>query len=143
MQAILNKRNAMKREIVAAMVLVFSFSGISTAQDAMIGVEKSEVLPMLETEPDKQEAPKKVTAVYGVSADDYLPQNTPKRYHYRPKLRGAKSRPAFDLPDLAYLIGGIILLSILMGTLVSFIKEFEYIRKEEAKEAEREQSNPE
>lgn len=133
----------MKRKIVAAMLLFFSFSGIVTAQDAMIGVEKSEMVPMLETESVKQEAPKRVTAVYGVSADDYLPDNKPKQYHYRPKVRRAKSRPAFDLPDIAYLIGGVILLSILMGTLVSFIKEFEYMRKEEANEAKREDSNPE
>lgn len=75
----------------------------------------------------------KVTAVYGVTADDYLPKKEQASYSdlkKAKKYRGA-SRPIFDLPDAFYFIGGPIFLLILLRVLVIFIAGFEEKKKDE------------
>ena len=94
------------------------------------------IAPMLSTEPvaEDQKA-SKVTAVYGVTADDYLPTLEVARQHLRPKVRRAASRPGFNLPDAFYFIGGPIFLLILLRVLIIFLNGFEEKRKEEARAA--------
>lgn len=85
-----------------------------------------------------------VTAVYGVTADDYLPATQFSATDYlNPKVRRSRSRPSFDLPDAFYFIGGPIFLMILLRVLVIFINGFEEIRKEEENQVASEHFNPE
>ena len=86
---------------------------------------------------------RKVTAVYGVTADDYLPVNNidVARQHLRPSVRGRASRPAFDLPDAFYFIGGPIFLLLFLRELVIFLNGFEEKRKEELRKAASEDAN--
>ncbi|VGO14140.1 hypothetical protein PDESU_02699 [Pontiella desulfatans] len=90
----------------------------------------------------KTAAPK-VTAVYGVTADDYLPVQEIARQHLRPNVRRAAARPAFDLPDAFYFIGGPIFLLLLLRVLVIFLNGFEEKRKEEQRAAASQSANPE
>jgi len=87
------------------------------------------MLSMEVTAPAKEEP--KVTAVYGVSADDYLPRVESARNRLRPKVRTHASRPSFDLPDAFYFIGGPIFLLLFLRILVIFLNGFEEKRKEE------------
>ena len=95
-----------------------------------------------ETSLSEQSAPK-VTAVYGVTADDYLPSIEVARQHLRPNLRRSSSRPTFDLPDAFYFIGGPIFLIILLRVLVIFLNGFEESRKEEMRTVASQSPNPE
>lgn len=93
---------------------------------------------------EQQEQTKKVTAVYGVTADDYLPTPEYSADEYlRPKTRRAASRPSFDLPDAFYFIAGPVFLLILLRVLVIFLNGFEEKRKEEENEVASEHFNPE
>jgi len=98
---------------------------------------------MLSTDPEPVAASQQVTAVYGVTADDYLPVKEIARKHLRPNVRGAASRPSFDLPDAFYFIGGPIFLLILLRVLVIFLNGFEEKRKEEQRQAASQSTNPE
>ncbi len=93
--------------------------------------------PMLDVESAEQPAKEtpKVTAVYGVSAEDYLPVKEDARRQLRPEVRKPVSRVAFDLPDAFYFIGGPILLLIFLRVLVIFLNGFEDNRKEEQRMA--------
>ena len=93
--------------------------------------------PMLETQPVEEESAKtlKVTAVYGVNADDYLPVKEDARRQLRPKLRENSSTVSFDLPDAFYFIGGPIFLLIFLRVLVIFINGFEETRRHEMRMA--------
>ena len=73
----------------------------------------------------------KVTAVYGVSADDYLPSVAAAKKILRPAVRSTSSRPSFDLPDAFYFIGGPIFLLLFLRVLVIFLNGFEEKRREE------------
>lgn len=91
---------------------------------------------MLSTEPAVEEKKEStVTAVYGVTADDYLPSIEVARKHLRPNVRKSGSHPGFDLPDAFYFIGGPIFLLILLRVLVIFLTGFEEKRKEEQRAA--------
>ena len=105
------------------------FSGSAAAQNSDSG-----------TTPGEQEK-SAVTAVYGVTADDYLPEHTVADY-VQPKTRRAASRPSFDLPDAFYFIGGPIFLLILLRVLVIFLNGFEEKRKEEENQVASEHFNP-
>ena len=105
---------------------------VSIAQDEV----GSAMLSMEATATTKQEP--KVTAVYGLSADDYLPTTESARKHLRPKVHSRKSRPSFDLPDAFYFIGGPIFLFLFLRVLVIFINGFEEKRKEELRTVARE-----
>jgi hypothetical protein len=108
---------------IAAMVLLTPY--VSCAQDeagaAMLSIEA--------TSSPKQES--RVTAVYGLSADDYLPGVESARQHLRPKVRSRKSRPTLDLPDAFYFIGGPIFIFLFLRVLVIFLNGFEEKRREE------------
>lgn len=82
---------------------------------------------------------RRVTAVYGISADDYLPVTELARQHLRPQLRTSGDHPAFDLPDGCYFVGGLVFLLILLRVLVIFIDDCEERRKEEMRKAASEQ----
>jgi len=89
--------------------------------------------PLLEVESPKVDAPEdtRVTAVYGLGAEDYLPMKESARRQLRPHLRESGSRVAFDLPDAFYFIGGPVFLLIFLRVLVIFLNGFEEARKEE------------
>jgi hypothetical protein len=76
-------------------------------------------------------AASKVTAVYGISADDYLPAIELAKKSLRPSVRRSSSRPSFDLPDAFYFIGGPIFLLLFLRVLVIFLNGFEEKRREE------------
>ncbi|MDH3981990.1 MAG: hypothetical protein OES84_03720 [Kiritimatiellaceae bacterium] len=83
-----------------------------------------------------------VTAVYGVTADDYLPSAESSAYsHLRPRVRRARSHPKFDLPDAFFFIGGPIFLLIFLRVLALFISEFEATSKDEKQKAASEMMN--
>ena len=78
----------------------------------------------------------KVTSVYGISADDYLPSVETLRKQVRPNVRAPASRPTFDLPDAFYFIGGPIFVLLFLRVLVIFLNGFEEKRREEQRKAE-------
>ena len=89
--------------------------------------------PMLQVETADSEAPSahKITAVYGVNVDDYMPIQHEARRHLRPNLRKNVSKASFDLPDAFYFIGGPIFLLIFLRVLVIFLNGFEESRRHE------------
>ena len=93
----------------------------------LLGIAREEAPPK-DAEPRAE-----VTAVYGVTADDYLtPQEQPSYEELKKaRKRRGSSRPIFDLPDVFYFIGGPIFLLILLRVLVIFIAGFEEKRKDE------------
>lgn len=97
--------------------------------------------PMLQTEQvqDAASADQKVTAVYGVNADDYLPANDAARRQLRPKLRERGTSASFDLPDAFYFIGGPVFILIFLRVLVIFLNEYEESRREEKRTAANDQ----
>jgi hypothetical protein len=123
----------LNRIITGTAVLLVLLPCVSLSQEetgvAMLSMEASSTP---EQEP-------KVTAVYGVSADDYLPsaQSSAKK-HLRPSVRSKKTRPAFALPDAFYFIGGPIFLFLFLRVLVIFLNGFEEKRREELRTAARE-----
>ena len=85
----------------------------------------------LSTEPSPTEPDPKVTSVYGISSDDYLPSVETARKTLRPQIRRSTSRPSFDLPDAFYFIGGPIFLILFLRILIIFLNGFEEKRIEE------------
>ncbi len=111
--------------ILLISVIIIPLGGLAQQEDA--GIK-----PVLSTEPAVEEKKEStVTAVYGVTADDYLPTIEEARRHLRPNVRRSGSRPGFDLPDAFYFIGGPIFLLILLRVLIIFLNGFEEKRKEE------------
>lgn len=107
--------------------------------------QESNVSGMLETSfpsVDKENQSSRVTAVYGISADDYLPTKQAMRQQLRPNVRRSRSRPAFDLPDAFYFIGGPIFLILFLRVLVIFLNGFEEKRREEMRAAASESPHP-
>ncbi len=78
-----------------------------------------------------------VTRVYGASSVNLLPARDIEtaRRHLRPNIRAPRSRPAFDLPDAFYFIGGPIFLLLFLRVLVIFLNGFEEKRREEQRAA--------
>ena len=95
--------------------------------------------------PAKTNKVSSVTAVYGVTADDYLSETSAKssRTYSRQKARRSRSRVGFNLPDSFYYIGGPIFILILLWLITTFLKEFEVQRREEEHQAPRERIDPE
>lgn len=85
----------------------------------------------------------KVTSVYGISTEDYLPSMEEARKRLRPQMRDAASHPEFDLPDAFYFIGGPIFLLLFLRVLVIFLNGFEEKRKEELRAVAKEIVEPE
>lgn len=122
--------------LILSVWLVFPLSGFG--QDG--GIE-----PMLDAAPDNPQTamldatptqPKakqtaRVTAVYGVDADDYLPTKQLARQHLRPNVRRSVSHPSFNLPDAFFFIGAPVFILIFLRVLVIFLNGFEEKRQEE------------
>ncbi len=122
------------RDGIRMLLLMIVLAGMSvSAMDPYTNA----IDPMLEMEPTAEQSAElpKVTAVYGVGADDYLPMKEVARQQLRPNLRKSSSRVAFDLPDAFYFIGGPIFLLIFLRVLVFFLNDFEEKRKEEMRVA--------
>ena len=110
----------------------------------VVSAQNAENGAMLSTAPTETttEEPR-VTAVYGISADDYLPTAESARNQLRPKIRRSASRPAFDLPDAFYFIGGPIFILLFLSILIIFLNGFEERRRAEMRAAARETMDPE
>lgn len=132
-----NAEKMTKKGYFAVCVGLLIFSGAVNAQEELS-------VATVSTESSQRSRAAGVTAVYGVTADDYLPQTQhTAREYLRPHLRKSSSRPQFDLPDPFYFIGGPIFLLILLRVLVIFINGFEEKRKEEENQVASEHFNPE
>ena len=93
---------------------------------------ESNSMARLSMEPSRTPVSKpKVTSVYGISADDYLPSIETARKILRPSVRRTTSKPSFDLPDAFYFIGGPIFLLLFLRVLVIFLNGFEEKRRED------------
>ena len=88
------------------------------------------MLDVTPTQP-KTEKAVRVTAVYGVGVDDYLPLKEVARKHLRPNVRRNTSRPSFNLPDAFFFIGAPVFILIFLRVLVIFLNGFEEKRQEE------------
>ena len=129
----------MKRQLfIFFLAIVLIFARASWAQD----VTKDSMLSTAPTA-SSNESPRVVTAVYGISSDDYMPTIESRRNQYKPKIRRSKSRPAFELPDAFYFIGGPIFVLLFLSVLVVFINDFEEKRKAEMRAIARETMDPE
>lgn len=119
---------------ISVMVIAFA---LTVASASAIEDYSDAIDPMLDMEPAEEQTAgtPKVTAVYGVSSDDYLPMKEEARQHLRPNLRHRGSRVSFDLPDAFFFIGGPIFLLIFLRVLVIFLNIFEENRKEEMRVA--------
>lgn len=117
-------------KIQIGLLLIFAFGTVGAQTNGRVA----------EAELQKSEK-KAVTAVYGVTADDYLQDQSEDVYKY-PKTRRAASRPSFHLPDAFYFIGAPIFLLILLRVVVIFLNNFEEKRKEEENQAASEHFNP-
>ena len=117
-------------------LVVFPLSGYGQDNgiEPMLDVSESQpqtaMLDVTPTQP-KNETAVRVTAVYGVSADDYLPLKDVARQHLRPNVRRNISRPSFNLPDAFFFIGAPVFILIFLRVLVIFLNGFEEKRKEE------------
>ncbi|HSR87311.1 MAG TPA: hypothetical protein VLL07_00025 [Pontiella sp.] len=117
-------------------LLAFPLSGYGQEDgiEPMLDVAESQpqtaMLDVTPTRPETKNAVR-VTAVYGVGADDYLPLKEVARQHLRPNVRRNVSRPAFNLPDAFFFIGAPVFILIFLRVLVIFLNGFEEKRKEE------------
>jgi len=116
--------------IALATALVLPLHALSQ-EDDVEGMLSIEGTPVEQNEP-------KVTAVYGVSADDYLPAKTVARKHLRPEVQSSKRRPDFNLPEVFYFVGGPVFIFLFLRVLVIFLNGFEEKRKEELRTVARE-----
>jgi hypothetical protein len=105
-------------------------NGIEPMLDAPPNQPQTAMLDVSPTQPKPKEVAR-VTAVYGVGADDYLPLKEVARQHLRPNVRRNISRPAFDLPDAFFFIGAPVFILIFLRVLVIFLNGFEEKRQEE------------
>lgn len=122
----INKIQGVLLALMMTGLVVFAIDEYSSAID-----------PMLDTSAttDSSTSKTKVTAVYGVNTEDYLPLKEEARRQLRPNLRESNSHPAFDLPDAFYFIGGPLFLLILLRVLSMFLNEFEENRRAEQRVA--------
>lgn len=104
--------------------------GIEPMLDASPAQPQTAMLDASPTQPKTKEVAR-VTAVYGVGVDDYLPLKDVARKHLRPNVRRNVSRPVFDLPDAFFFIGAPVFLLIFLRVLVIFLNGFEEKRQEE------------
>jgi hypothetical protein len=120
------------RIIIVTVIVTVSLPFATIGQDEDVpGMLSIEGTPTQKVEP-------KVTAVYGVSADDYLPTKTVARKHLRPKVRSNSSRPDFNMPEVFYYIGGPVFIFLFLRVLIIFLNGFEEKRREELRTVARE-----
>ena len=105
-------------------------SGIEPMLDASLTQPQTAMLDASPTPPKTKETAR-VTAVYGVGVDDYLPLKEVARQHLRPNVRRNVSHPVFDLPDAFFFIGAPVFILIFLRLMVIFLNEFEEKRQEE------------
>ena len=105
-------------------------SGIVPMLNANTTQPQTAMLDATPTQPKVKQGAR-VTAVYGVGVDDYLPLKEVARQHLRPNVRRSVSHPAFDLPDAFFFIGAPIFILIFLRVLVIFLNGFEEKRQEE------------
>jgi hypothetical protein len=130
----------MNKAVQILLCLLFSVLSGHVLAQSTVGEPQLSVI----TTEDQQEEQKKVTAVYGVTADDYLPASGHTADDYlRPKTRRPVSRPSFNLPEPFYFIGGPVFLLILLRVIVIFLNGFEEKRKDEENQVASEHFNPE
>lgn len=115
--------------LVAGIFVLFGAASV-VAQESNVDARL-----MVEASPAETPAEPKVTMVYGISADDYLPSAESLKKQVRAKKRSAASHPSFVLPEAFYFIGGPIFLIIFLRVLVIFLNEFEEKRREEQRKA--------
>ena len=124
-------------------ILAFLFAG---CMPLLVSAQESSIKPLLDTTKPVEKAQQggsRVTAVYGISTEDYLPIQQLARQHLRPNIRASGSRPSFRLPDVFYFVGGPIILITLLRVIVIFLNGFEEERKEEQRLATSENSRRE
>lgn len=123
----------MHRNVAIKIILVVMIVIVTGLLTFAIDEYSSTIDPMLDSTPNKaqQENATKVTAVYGVGSDDYLPMKEEARRHLRPNVRESRSHPSFDLPDAFYFIGGPVFLLLLLRVLWMFLNEFDETRRAE------------
>lgn len=131
-------KNIFFRSVLILGALVVLGTAYSAAQE-------TNQFNLLDTSPvdESAEDAKSVTAVYGISAEDYLPSVEALKRQARPQVRSGGSRPSFDLPDAFYFIGGPIFVVLLLRVLVIFLNGFEEKRREEQRRAELQVTDPE
>lgn len=112
-------------------VFVLSAAVCAIAQETNLEARLS-----IDPAPVESQSQPKVTSVYGISADDYLPSIDALKKQARPNVRSAASRPSFDLPPAFYYIGGPIFILLFLRVLVIFLNGFEEKRREEQRQAE-------
>jgi hypothetical protein len=122
--------------LILGCLVVFPLSGYGQNEGIEPMLDISEPQPqtaMLDATPTQteKETAVRVTAVYGVGADDYLPLKDVARQHLRPNVRRNISRPSFNLPDAFFFIGAPVFILIFLRVLVIFLNGFEEKRKEE------------
>jgi hypothetical protein len=111
---------------------ILALSGMVLLASICTVTAESNTMTRLSMEPTVMPVSKsKVTAVYGISAEDYLPSVEMAKKTLRPNVRRTASKPTFDLPDAFYFIGGPIFLLLFLRVLVIFLNGFEEKRKEE------------
>ncbi|HEY5654127.1 MAG TPA: hypothetical protein VIR63_07160 [Pontiella sp.] len=69
--------------------------------------------------------PARVTAVYGVTAEDYLPVQSAPTVQYTSQVRESHSRTAFKLPDSFYFAAVPIFIFLLLYVIMIFLRDFE------------------
>ena len=116
--------------------LVFPLSGYGQdngIEPMLDAIPNNSQTAMLDTTPTQPEAKKsaRVTAVYGVGVDDYLPSKQVARQYLRPNVRRNASTPSFNLPDAFFFIGAPVFILIFLRVLVIFLNGFEEKRQEE------------
>ena len=117
-------------------LLVFPLTGYGQEGGIEPMIDVSPTQPqtaMLDVTPTQPKAEKavRVTAVYGVGVDDYLPLKDVARQHLRPNVRRNTSRPSFNLPDAFFFIGAPVFILIFLRVLVIFLNGFEERRQDE------------
>jgi hypothetical protein len=117
-------------------LLVFPLSGygldngIEPMLDESLTHPQTAMLDATPTQPKAKQSAR-VTAVYGVGVDDYLPLKQVARQHLRPNVRRNVSHPTFDLPDAFFFIGAPVFILIFLRVMVIFLNGFEEKRQEE------------
>ena len=118
----------------AWLVCPLSGHGQGTGIEPMLDADPNDSqTAMLDTTPTQPKAKQsaRVTAVYGVGADDYLPSKQVARQYLRPNVRRNVSTPSFNLPDAFFFIGAPVFILIFLRVLMIFLNGFEEKRQEE------------
>jgi len=108
------QRIAKALAVTAYMALIFT-----TCMPVMS--QTSAVQSAIEIE-DHEEKKANVTAVYGIVADDYLPQEQVVSEELDPRRVGHQIRPSFNLPEIFYIIGIPVFFYLFFKILITFLK---------------------